>query len=203
MKIAVIGAAGNVGQRIVSEALSRGHEVTALGPNRDTLETLGATKVAVADITDPEALTGDLSGHDVVVSAVRFVRYEPEALLDAVRAAGVPRLAVVGGAGSLRSPAGGLVAEGPNFPEAAKPEADAGKRLLDRLRAETGIDWTFLSPAAVFTAGERTGEFRLGGDDLLIGADGKSAISYEDFAVAFLDEIENPAHSRRRFTIGY
>lgn len=203
MKIAVIGAAGNVGQRIVREALSRGHEVAALGPNRDKLEALGATRVAVADITDPAALARELSGHDVVASAVRFVRYEPEALLDAVRASGVPRLAIVGGAGSLQSPAGGLVAEGPNFPEAAKPEAAAGQRLLDRLRTETGIDWTFLSPSAVFTAGERTGEFRLGDDQLLIGADGKSAISFEDFAVAFLDEIEKPAHSRRRFTIGY
>lgn len=203
MKIAIIGAAGNVGQRIVREALSRGHEVTALGPNRDRLEALGATKVAVADITDPAALTSELSGHDVVASAVRFVRFEPEALLEAVRVAGVSRLAIVGGAGSLRSPAGGLVADGPNFPEVAKAEAAAGKRLLDRLQTETAIDWTFLSPAAVFTAGERTGAFRLGDDDLLIGADGKSAISFEDFAIGFLDEIENPAHSRRRFTIGY
>ena len=124
-------------------------------------------------------------------------------LLEAVRVAGVSRLAIVGGAGSLRSPAGGLVADGPNFPEVAKAEAAAGKRLLDRLQTETAIDWTFLSPAAVFTAGERTGAFRLGDDDLLIGADGKSAISFEDFAIGFLDEIENPAHSRRRFTIGY
>lgn len=185
------------------EALSRGHEVTALGPHGDRLEALGATKVAVADITDPAVLAGELSGHDVVVSAVRFVGYEHGALLEAVRASGVPRLAVVGGAGSLRSPAGGLVVEGPTFPEAARPEAAAGKRLLDRLQGETDIDWTFLSPAAVFTAGERTGTFRLGDDDLLIGADGKSAVSFEDFAIAFLDEIENPAHSRRRFTIGY
>jgi len=203
MKIAVIGAAGNAGQRIVREALDRGHEVTALGPNPDKLETLGATTFAVADITDPAALAPKLKGHDVIVSAVRFVRYEPDQLLDAVRASGVERLAIVGGAGSLRGPSGDRVADGPNFPEAAKPEATAGQHLLDRLHAETEIDWTFLSPSAVFSAGERTGTFRLGGDDLLVGTDGKSTISFEDFAIALLDEIEQPRHSRRRFTVGY
>jgi len=203
MKIAVIGAAGNAGQRIVREALDRGHEVAALGPNPDKLEALGATTFAVADITDPAALAPRLKGHDVVVSAVRFVRYEPDLLLDAVRAADVDRLAIVGGAGSLRGPGGGRVADGPNFPEAAKPEAAAGQRVLDRLQEETDIDWTFLSPSVAFTAGARTGIFRLGGDDLLVGADGKSAISFEDFAIALLDEIEKPRHSRRRFTVGY
>lgn len=203
MRIAILGAAGNVGQRIVREALGRGHEVTALGPHRDKLEALQATRVAVVDMTDAAAVARELVGHDGVVSAVRFVQYEPEMLLGAVRTAGVPRLAVVGGAGSLRSPAGGLVADGSNFPEGARPEAAAGKHLLDRLKTETRIDWTFLSPSAVFVAGERTGRFRLGDDDLLVDADGKSEISFEDFAIAILDEIDAPAHSRRRFTVGY
>jgi putative NADH-flavin reductase len=203
MRIAILGAAGNVGQRIVREALGRGHEVTALGPHRDKLEALQATRVAVVDMTDAAAVARELVGHDVVVSAVRFVRYESEMLLGAVRTAGMPRLAIVGGAGSLHSPAGGLVADGPNFPEGARPEAAAGTRLLDRLQTETRIDWTFLSPSAVFVAGERTGRFRLGDDDLLVDADGKSEISFEDLAIAILDEIEAPAHSRRRFTVGY
>lgn len=204
MKIAVIGAAGNAGQRIVFEALSRGHEVTAIGPTKEKLSELGSVAVEKGDITKPEALAPLLAGHDVVVSAVRFVRYEPQNLLGAVKSSGVSRLAVVGGAGSLNSPAGGLVKDGPNFPEVALPEATAGGKVLDALRAEAELDWTFLSPSAVFTAGERTGEFRLGKDDLLLDADaGKSHISFEDFAVALLDEIETPKNSRQRFTVGY
>jgi len=203
MKIAIVGAAGNVGQRLVSEALSRGYEVTAIGPNLAKLQTLGAVTAVAGDLSDPEALAKTLAGHDVVISAVRFVRYQPEQLLSALRASGVGRLAVVGGAGSLNSPAGGLVVDGPNFPEVARPEALAGAKMLNALRDETVLDWTFLSPSAVFSAGERTGEFRLGQDDLLIAADGKSHISFEDFAVALLDEIEDGAHSRKRFTVGY
>lgn len=203
MMIAVLGAAGNAGSRIVREAMSRGHQVTALGPTSDTLKTLGATHTATADITDPPALASRLAGADVAVSAVRFVRYDPEMLVAAAVQSAVPRLVVVGGAGSLRSPAGTLVADAPTFPEAAKPEAAAGLRVLQRLQQEPTLDWTFLSPSAMFTAGERTGTFRLGTDDLLIDAAGKSAISFEDYAVALLDEIETPAHSRQRFTVGY
>ena len=203
MKIAVIGAAGNAAQRIVREALDRGHEVTAIGPNPDKLAALGATATATGDITRPDDLAPLLAGHDVVVSAVRFVKYDPAQLLQAVRTSGVSRLAVVGGAGSLTSPAGGTVAEGPNFPEAARPEATAGARVLDALRAEPSLDWTFLSPSAIFAAGERTGIFRLGKDDLLVSVDGKSHISFEDYAIAFVDELEAGAHSRQRFTVGY
>ena len=109
MKIAAIGAAGNVGQRLVKEAMSRGHAVTAIGPNERKLAELGATGSAVGDITKPEPLSRLLAGHDVIVSAVRFTLYQPEMLLDAARRSAVPRLAIVGGAGSLRSPAGTLV----------------------------------------------------------------------------------------------
>lgn len=203
MKIAIIGAGGNVGQRLVAEALSRGHQVTAIGPNPAKFEGLGNVTAKAGDITAPEALQTTLAGHDIVISAVRFVRYDASQLLEAVRGSGVGRLAVVGGAGSLTSPAGGLVMDGPNFPEVALPEARAGAKVLNALKAETGIDWTFLSPSAVFTAGKRTGEFRLGADTLLIGVDGKSHISFEDFAVALLDEVEDQKHPRQRFTVGY
>lgn len=203
MKLAIVGAAGNVGQRLVSEALSRGHDVTAIGPTAAKLGALGATRVAEGDVNRPEALARVLHGHDVVISAVRFVAHDAANLLDAVRRSGAGRLAVVGGAGSLNSPAGGLVKDGPNFPAAALPEASAGGRVLDALRIESDIDWVFLSPSAVFTAGARTGAFRLGGDELLVAADGRSHISFEDFAVALLDEIERPQHSRERFTVGY
>lgn len=204
MKLAIVGAAGNAGQRIVSEALSRGHQVTAIGPNADKLATLGNVAVETGDITAPEDLATKLAGHDAVVCAVRFVRYTPDQLLGAVKASGVKRLVMVGGAGSLTSPAGGLVKDGPNFPAVALPEAEAGGLVLNALRAQSEIDWSFLSPSAVFTAGERTGKFRLGKDDLLIDAEaGKSHISFEDLAVALVDEIETPKHSRERFTVGY
>lgn len=203
MKIAIIGAAGNVGQRLVTEAKDRGHSVTAIGPTADKLGALQADETAVATVQDTAGLATALKGHDVVLSAVRFVHYAPSDLLDAVRASGVSRLAVVGGAGSLTSPAGGLVIDGANFPEVAKPEASAGAIVLDALRGETEIDWVFLSPSAIFTAGERTGNFRLGGDTLLVDQDGKSHISFEDFSIAMLDELETPRHSRARFTVGY
>jgi putative NADH-flavin reductase len=144
-----------------------------------------------------------LAGHDIAVSAVRFVKYDPDMLLDAVRSSGVRRLAVVGGAGSLQTPNGSPVSETSTFPEAAKAEAAAGARMLERLRAETEIDWTFLSPSARFFAGARTKTFRVGADVLLVDQDGTSSISYEDYAVAFVDELENSRHSRRRFTVGY
>jgi uncharacterized protein len=203
MRIAILGASGNVGQRLVSEALERGNEVTAVGPTLDKLQALGNVKAKVADITKPDSVAQAIAGNDILVSAVRFVRFDAEQLLQAMRQSDVPRLAVVGGAGSLTSPAGGLVVDGPNFPEVAKAEATAGAKVLASLRHETAIDWTFLSPSAVFTAGERTGNFRLGDDTLLIDANGKSHISFEDFAIAMLDEVEHPAHSRQRFTVGY
>lgn len=203
MKIAIIGAAGHVGKRLVAEALSRSHEVTAIGPTQSKLEILSSVTVATGNLGDPDALSRVLAGHDLIVSAVRFVNYDPNDLLDAVRKSGAKRLAVVGGAGSLSSPAGGLVMDGPNFPEAALPEARAGAETLAALRATDDIDWTLLSPSAIFTAGDRTGEFRLGRDELLLDADGKSHISFEDFAIAMLDEAEDARHSRTRFTVGY
>lgn len=203
MKIAIIGAAGNVGQRLVAEALSRKHEVTAIGPTRAKLEALANVTVRTATMADTDGLAQALAGVDVAISAVRFVNYDPQGLLAALRKAGVHRLLVVGGAGSLVSPAGGLVMAGANFPEVALPEARAGAKVLEALRAAEDIDWCFLSPSAIFTAGARTGEFRLGQDDLLVDAAGKSHISYEDFAVAMLDEVEDGKHSRARFTVGY
>ncbi|MDK3018393.1 NAD(P)-dependent oxidoreductase [Pseudodonghicola flavimaris] len=203
MKIAIIGAAGNVGRRLVAEALSRRHEVTAIGRTRTRLEELANVTVRIATIGDPDALAEALAGQDAVISTVRFVDYDPQNLLSALRKAGAPRLLVVGGAGSLTSPAGGLVMDGPNFPEAALPEARAGGKMLEALRGTEDLDWSFLSPSAIFTAGARTGEFRLGQDDLLIDDGGKSHISYEDLAVAMLDEVEDGRHSRMRFTVGY
>lgn len=110
---------------------------------------------------------------------------------------------MVGGAGSLEVAPGVRLVTTPGFPAAYKAEAEKGAAFLDRLRQEKELDWTFLSPSAMIDFGSRTGKFRLGTDQLLVDAEGKSFISFEDFAVAMADEIERPAHRRARFTVGY
>ena len=142
-------------------------------------------------------------GNDAVISASRFVSSDADALATAVKTAGVKRLLVVGGAGSLEIAPGKALMDTDGFPEAFKAEAKAGARFLDRLRSEPVLDWTFLSPSAEFGPGERTGKFRLGSDQLLTDANGKSHISMEDFAIAMVNEVEQPAHIRHRFTVGY
>ncbi|MDQ0393098.1 NAD(P)-dependent oxidoreductase [Labrys monachus] len=203
MKIAIIGATGNVGTRIVDEALRRSHAVTAIARDPSKLgERAGLTPVA-ADANVPGALAPLLAGHDAIVSSVRFSGSQPDLLIDAVRRSGVKRYLVVGGAGSLETAPGTLLIESPHFPPAYFDEASRGKAFLDILRGVSDLDWTMLSPSALFVPGERTGSFRLGDDTLLTAADGKSWISYEDFAVALIDEIEAPKHLRSRFTVGY
>jgi uncharacterized protein len=151
---------------------------------------------------DPQCLADSLQGHDAVISSVHFTATDPRELVEAVRASGVKRYLIVGGAGSLEVAPGVRLVDTPNFPEAYKAEATAGAAFLDLLRGETGLDWTFLSPSALFVARERTGKFRLGKDQLLTGAEG-SRISFEDFAIALVDELEKPAHPRQRFTVAY
>jgi hypothetical protein len=203
MKLAIIGAAGNVGRCLVAEALSRGHDVTAIEPTLSKLEALEDVTAKKGDVTEPDSLAGALAGHDAVMSAVPSTRYEPRQLLEAVRKSGVRRLAVVGGSGSLTAPEGGLVMDRPNFPGAVRAAAMAGLEMLDALREVTDLDWTYLSSSTHFSAGKRTGEFRLGKDELLVDANGQSHISFEDYAVALLDEIEGPRHTQERFTVGY
>src|SRR6185437_6984755 len=137
------------------------------------------------------------------ISAVHFRASDPAKLIGAVRESGVERYLVVGGAGSLEVAPGVPLVTTPGFPVAYKAEAEKGGAFLDLLRQQKGLNWTFLSPSALFIAGERTGKFRLGTDELLTAADGKSWISFEDFAVALADEIERPAHVWQRFTVGY
>lgn len=203
MKVAIIGAAGNVGQRLVAEALARNHSVTAIGPTLEKLESLVNVSPLYGSFTDIAQLAENLKGHDAIISAVRFVKYAPSDLMRAVKEAEVSRLLVAGGAGSLKTPDGQLVVESASFPEGALPEAKAGAALLAELQASEGLDWSFLSPSIMFAAGVRTGEFRLGLDNLLVDENGKSQISYEDFAVALLDELEDNRHLRQRFTVGY
>ena len=202
MKIALIGATGNAGSRILTELSRRGHAVTAIARNPQKIPELKGVTPLQADANDVAGLTAALKGHDVVISSVHFTASDPNKLIEAVRAAGVGRYLVVGGAGSLEVAPGVKLIDTPQFPAIYKNEAAAGGAFLDLLRQQTSLDWTFLSPSAMFVAGERTGKFRLGGDQLLTNEKG-SSISFEDYAIAMADEIEKPAHSRKRFTVGY
>ncbi|MEC3911725.1 NAD(P)-dependent oxidoreductase [Sphingobium sp. CR2-8] len=203
MKVAIIGGTGRAGTEISAELVRRGHQVTAISRHpENAIDADGVTAVA-GDVKDPAALEQVIRGHDVVVSAVMFSDTDPAALVGVVRASGVPRYLVVGGAGSLEVAPGVALFTTPDFPEAYKAEAAKGADFLTYLRGVEDIDWTFLSPSAYFFVGDRKGSFRLGKDALLVDADGNSSISYADYAIALVDEIENPQHSHARFTVGY
>ncbi|PMZ99375.1 MULTISPECIES: NAD(P)-dependent oxidoreductase [unclassified Pseudomonas] len=202
-KIAIIGATGRAGSQLLEEALRRGHSVVAIARNPSALQGRDGVTVKALDAKDSAALQVAVTGCDAVLSAAHFSTIEPGAIIESVKRAGVKRLLVVGGAGSLLLPSGHRVIDSPDFPEAYKAEANAGVRFLDTLRQEPTLDWTFLSPSAEFVEGQRSGHYTLGKDHLLIGADGKSWITFADYAIAMLDELEKPAHSRARFTVGY
>ncbi len=172
---------------------------------RDTTKVKAHPRVTptAGDASDPDRLSSVLAGHDAVISAIRFVDSDPPRLIAAVKAAGVKRYVVVGGAGSLEVAPGHRLVDAPKFPATARAEALRGAEFLDALRRERTLEWTFLSPSASFNPGRRTGTFRLGGDQLLSDDTGQSSISFEDFAVALIDELEKPQHVRQRFTVGY
>jgi putative NADH-flavin reductase len=202
MNVAVIGATGRAGSQIVAELVRRGHSVTAIARNPDKAPANPRVAPKRGDVFDQPRLTALLKGHDAVVSAVHFTASDPRKLIEAVRGAGVTRYLVVGGAGSLEVAPGRKLIDTPEFPAAYRAEAAAGGVFLDLLREESELAWTFLSPSALFFEGERTGKFRLGGDQLLNSEKG-SSISFADYAIAMVDEIEQPQHIRRRFTVGY
>ena len=204
-KIAVVAANGKAGQLIVKEAVSRGMDVTAFvrGENRTAAE-----KAVVKDIMDIEA--SDLAGFDAVVDA--FGAWTPETLdqhsatlahlCDCVAGTNV-RLLVVGGAGSLYvDPEHTMtVSETPDFPDAFKPLAAAMAKALGELRGRDDVKWTYISPAGDFQAdGERTGSYTLGGEELTLNAAGESIISYADYAIAMVDEIESGDHIQQRIS---
>ncbi len=202
MKVALIGASGRAGSQILAELSRRGHEATAIARKPAAIARLPGVAAQAGDASDKAALVQLLRGHDAVVSAVPFAASDPDLLIGAVREAGVRRYFVVGGAGSLEVAPGVKLIDTPQFPEAYKREGAAGGVFLDKLKAAPDLEWTFLSPSAMFVPGERTGKFRLGGDQLLVGEKG-SSISFEDYAIAAVDELETPRHVRQRFTVGY
>jgi putative NADH-flavin reductase len=202
--IAIIGISGRVGSRIANELLARAHTVTGIARNIDKVQPRPGLTLKQADATRLDALVPLLRGHDAVVSATHFVGgIDAATAVAAAKQADVPRLLVVGGAGSLEIASGQALVDTPEFPAAYKAEALAGRSFLQVLRAEKDLDWTFLSPSALLEPGERIGRYRTGRDQLLADANGKSWISMEDYAVAMADEIEKAAHPRQRFTVGY
>ncbi|CAI8967952.1 Saccharopine dehydrogenase family protein [Pseudomonas sp. IT-P253] len=202
-KIAIIGATGRAGSQLLEEALRRGHSVTAIARDTSKIGERAGVVCKNIDALDAGALQAAIAGNDVVISAAHFSTLAASAVIGPVKAAGVKRLLVVGGAGSLLLPDGTRVIDSKDFPEAYKAEAGAGAVFLESLRQEKDLDWSFLSPSAEFVEGERTGKFRIGKDDLLVSSAGRSWMTFADYAIAMIDEVEAPRHSRQRFTVGY
>lgn len=207
MKIALIGATGFVGAGILQEALDRGHEVSAIVRDASALPTAANLRATTANATDADALADAVREHDLVISAFNPVS-DPDgrgtqAIIDGVRRAGVPRLLVVGGAGTLEVAPGQRLVDQPDFPAEWKDGALRTAAFLDQLRDEREVDWVFVSPAANLHPGERTGRYRVGGDRFMTDEAGESRISLADYAVAMLDEAERLAHQRARFSVAY
>jgi probable blue pigment (indigoidine) exporter len=210
MRITVFGAAGSVGSRVVAEALARGHEVTAVVRDAARLAQIPAAADArTGDAGCVEDVASLSAGRDLVITATRPAPGSEHELVTTTKAllAGLAgtrvRLLVVGGAATLTVPGGGTVVDDPDFPAALRGIALACTDQLEACRAETDVDWAYLSPAAQLEPGIRTGTYRLGTDELLVDVEGNSTISMEDLAVALLDEAEHPKHHRTRFTAAY
>lgn len=213
--VVLIGASGFVGTAILNELLNRGHKVTAIV--RDLAKVTASNpnlKVVQADVTDTDVLIEASKGKDAVISAYNPGWKNPNIyeetlknyplIVDSVKKAGVERLLIVGGAGTLFYAPGKMVMDADDVPAKLLPGIKSlGEFYLNTLRKENDIDWIFLSPAANMTPGERTGKFRIGKDDLVVDVNGDSNISVEDYAVAMVDELEQKKHYKERFTIGY
>jgi hypothetical protein len=220
MKIVLYGATGHAGSRILAELLRRGHDVVAVARNlsKGTAELPQDPRLTLVqgDLSSRDKIAEAIGSAEAVVSAYGPPADKTEELIDVTKreiaavqqvsqqasSGHAPRLVVVGGAGSLEVAPGVTLVSAPDFPAAWKPIALAHEKALELLQ-QSSIDWTYLSPSAFFEPGPRTGKFRLAQDELLTAPDGKSSISMEDYAIALVDELEQPQHRRQRFTIGY
>ena len=209
MKVALCGATGRAGSRILNELLSRGHKVIAIARQAGSLEPREGVAVAVDDLTDSDRTAQTIQGADALISAYAPPADDVEELVrvtkrlaEATARSGVGRFLMVGGAGSLEVAPGLTLMDSGKLPPEWLPIAAAHARALEVLRSSP-IRWTSLCPSAYFDPGERTGHFRLGTDNLLVDGNGDSRISMEDYAIAMVDEIEDPKHDRERFSVGY
>jgi putative NADH-flavin reductase len=209
VEIALYGATGKAGSRILNELVARGHRVTAIVRDAARLRQQDPlVQVKRDDLSDPGRIAAAVNGADAVVSAYGAPQRDPDAIVGvterqiAALNGSAARLVVVGGAGGLFVAPGVALVDSAYMPEAALPIARAHVKAFNTLRA-SAIDWTYLAPAAYFEPGERTGKFRLGKDELIANAQQESRISMEDYAIALVDELEVPRHHRQRFSIGY
>ncbi len=213
--VVLIGASGFVGSAILNELLTKGHKVTVIvrTPQKINVENPNLA-VIKADVSDTNTLINACKGKDAVISAYNPGWTNPHIyeetlrnyplILDAVKQSGVKRLLCVGGAGTLFCAPGLRVVDSGVIPKAIMGGVKSlGEFYLNTLMNEKDIDWIFFSPAGTLEPGQRTGKFRLGKDDLIVDENGNSHISVEDYAVAMIDELENPKHHYERFTIGY
>lgn len=213
MNIVLLGATGFVGSALLKEALDRGHTVTAIARDAGKLQQRERLTAKAGDIHDANALATLIAGHDALISAFNPGWKNPQlydeqvrgttAIIVAVKKAGIKRVLWVGGAGGQQVSPGVRVVDTPDFPDWVKPGSLATINALEQLRQEPSLEWSFLAPSAEMQPGKRTGKFRLGSDQLLVDASGKSHVSVQDYAVAMIDELERPAHLRERFTVGY
>jgi len=190
---------------VIPELASRGHQVTGISTHPENAPVMDGVTSVEGNIDDRAKITELLKGHDVVVSSVQFTKYDHEKLIGAVKDSGVGRYFVCGGSGTLHAPGTSTrIMDTPNFPAGAMPFATSAASYFERLQAETDLNWTYVSPPPPpgFAPGVRTGRYRLGKDEVLVGPDGKLGISYEDYASVIADELSDPKH-RGRFTVGY
>jgi len=213
MKIVLIGATGRVGSKILLEALGRGHRVTAIARDVAKVPPHPNLSVVKGDVFQTDRLATQFAGHDAVVHSYAPPRDHQDrrgeqirattSIIRALKAAGVKRILAVGGAGTLEASPGVRVMDTPELPKEWESGAISTAEIKHLLEKELELEWTFLSPSLYLRPGTRTGKFRLGTDALLRDDSGASRISIEDYAVAMIDELENPRHLRRRFTVGY
>lgn len=216
MKVALIGATGFVGKAILNELLQRGHQVTAIARNTEKVQQHKNVVAKQVNVLNAEEIAQAVEGHDAIISAYNAGWTNPNlyheflqgsaAIQEGVKKSGVKRLLVNGGAGSLFVAEGVQKVDTPEFPAEWKPGALAARDYLNILKNEQDLDWTFLSPAIEMhqgTSGERKGHYRTGLDTPVYNEEGRSIISVEDVAVAIVDEMENPKHIRKRFTVAY
>jgi len=203
MKIAILGATGFAGSMILEEALKRGHNVTAIARHTDKLPTNKNLTTKEFDVNDIDELAKLLSGHDAVISAVRYTTVNGKKLLEGVKKSGVKRFLVCGSGAGLEYEPGKLLVDHPQFPKEYVPASTAGIEFYNNIKNEKEIDWSYIAPAAEFVPGEAKGNYKIGGDQLLSDEKGRSWITVGDLAVEILNEAESPKHIHRRITMSY
>jgi uncharacterized protein len=209
MKVVLFGATGMIGSRVLDELVRRGHTITAVARHPEKVTPANGVTAVQGDVTNAASVGAAAKGADAAISAYSPPTTQPEMVVDAARSllaglaeAGVRRLIVVGGAGSLEVAPGVQLVDTPSFPAGWKGIALAHRDVLPVLKG-ADLDWTYMSPAALIEPGQRTGKFRIGGTRLVANDHGESKISAEDYAVALVDELENPRHLRQQFTAAY